>query len=386
MEAEDRGWNDVEKYVCEDCVEDEFLKTRIRSAPETETCEYCGREGKAPIAAPVHIVLESVVNTIAYYFSDPTNAGLPHDDGWIIEPTDTEGVLLKVNLTCHADLFADIANAIVNDAWIPTANGHWLSLHQDEVLRYSWDSFCQWIKYESRFFFSQVTHPTDDHDRQEIESRNVLPSIASLVTDLGLISILPQDTVFYRARNKAQGDDWMLNAKSMGSPPSLQASAGRMNPAGISYLYLAFSEMTAVVEVIDAASLEVAVAEFALVRDLRILDLTGLPIEPSVFDEERRDQREGLVFLKHFVQEISKPVAKDGYEHINYVPSQVVSEFFALVFKNDDGIGLDGIIFPSSVHPGGKNLVLFPTDRGIARRFDTVQWKSAEIKQVPSAE
>jgi RES domain-containing protein len=155
-----------------------------------------------------------------------------------------------------------------------------------------------------------------------------------------------------------------------------------MNPAGISYLYLAVDEPTAVREIVGISSAEVVVAEFRAIQEISVLDLTRMPDKPSVFDAERREQREGLIFLKHFAQTISQPVAKDGLEHVSYVPSQVISEYFALVFKNPDGTSLDGILYPSAVNPGGVNLVLFPSRRDISRKFDAVRFERANSQRV----
>lgn len=56
-------------------------------------------------------------------------------------------------------------------------------------------------------------------------------------------------------------------------------------------------------------------------------------------------------------------MAKDGHEHIDYVPSQVICEYLAQVFEPALGTRLGGLIYPSAVHPGGKSLVVFPEDR-----------------------
>jgi hypothetical protein len=382
MEAQERGWADIDdKHVCEECVDDEFLQQQIRLAVAVDTCDYCHRTERNAIAAPVCVVLDRVGETVNYYFSEPAMSGCPYDGGWLIEPTNTVEALLSLDLRCHDDLFADIEDAFTNDDWIPAADGHWSSLHPSEVFKYSWDRFCQWVQHETRFYFSQISYSPDDYEPQQIDGRNVLPEIGKLVASLGLISTLPKDSVFYRARNRTYGDNWAPGAESMGAPPSQQATAGRMNPAGISYLYLAFDELTAVGEVIGDISSEVAVAEFEAVRNVRVLDLTRLPDKPSIFDAERREQREGLIFLDHFVNAISMPVTKDGYEHVSYVSSQVVSEFFALVFKNADSSMLEGIEYRSSVCAGGKNLVLFPTRRGYKTEFSTVSFKCARARR-----
>ena len=72
---------------------------------------------------------------------------------------------------------------------------------------------------------------------------------------------------------------------------------------------------------------------------------------------------------------ITRPIAKDGSEHIEYVPSQVVSEYFALIFHLQDGKRLDGIKYTSSVRVGSHNLVLFPSERGSESIFDQVEFQ-----------
>ena len=81
MDIADQDYKDIDKYVCDVCVEDEFLRSRIRSALQAETCDYCGRESTTPIAAPMHVVFEPIAQTVDYYFSEPATAGVPRDDG-----------------------------------------------------------------------------------------------------------------------------------------------------------------------------------------------------------------------------------------------------------------------------------------------------------------
>ena len=60
-----------------------------------------------------------------------------------------------------------------------------------------------------------------------------------------------------------------------------------------------------------------------------------------------------------FVRDFVQAVEKDGREHIEYVPTQVVTEYFRRVFRDTDGEPIRGIIYPSSRHEGGKSYVLF---------------------------
>lgn len=380
IEAESRGWNEPDSYVCPDCVEDEFLKSIISDNACHQKCDYCGETSGDDIAAPVKVLIEVISDTVFYYYNDPTCAGVPYDGGsFIFDPIDTHEVLESIGLESDGRLFDDIASAFINTGWVASAHGHWASSHQNEILNASWNNFVNVVKHDVRYFFSRIPNSKKSCS-QEYSPPQLLSIISHLVNELKLISTLPLGTSFYRVREREDGAEWELNLYQMGPPPTARASAGRMNPAGISYLYLAFEQQTALAEVLERPPCGAAIAQFDAQRDLAILDLTDLPPLPSIFDDSCRDQREGLLFLNRFVEEISKPVRKDGREHIEYVPSQVVSEYFALGFQAN-GQPLDGIAYPSAVRPGGKNLVLFPSKRGSERNFDQVLFLSSwELK------
>ena len=375
LEAEERGWYEPDGHVCSDCVEDEFLKEIIRDNACSTECDYCKNITLDESAAPVEVLMEPIANAVFYYFNSPTDAYVPYDSsegGWLLDSTDTNDVLESLALDCHPDLFEDIANSFVHEEWVETAGGTWMGSHPHEEMGYLWDHFVRIVKYEVRYFFDHALPNSTD---EQYEPANLLPTIGSLVKRLGILGSLPLGTQLFRARKKDQ-EDFSLDAEQLGAPPSEKATAGRMNPAGISYLYLAFDQKTALAEIQHGESDQSAIGQFEVLRDLQILNLTKLPDLPSIFDDNRRDEREGLIFLESFIEEISKPVTKDGSEHIDYVPSQVVSEYFALVFQPGKGEYLDGIVYPSAVHPGSRNLVLFPTERTFERRFDQVGFQT----------
>ncbi len=123
MEAEERGWHEVDRFVCDRCVHDEFLKAEVRASADELKCGYCFRRSRRAIAAPVGVLQQLVADAIAYYFADPNSAGLPWDGGWIVETHGVWDVLETVGFRCEEKLYEDITNAFVTDAWIPAANG-----------------------------------------------------------------------------------------------------------------------------------------------------------------------------------------------------------------------------------------------------------------------
>src|SRR5207253_11483865 len=77
-----------------------------------------------------------------------------------------------------------------------------------------------------------------------------------------------------------------------------------------------------------------------------------------LFDETRRHQRMPLIFLRHFANEVSKPIS-DNVKAYEYVPTQVMTESFRYLFGHEGNQPLDGISFRSSKKAGGVCYTLF---------------------------
>ncbi|WP_323002873.1 HEPN-associated N-terminal domain-containing protein [Denitromonas sp.] len=373
MRDEEQGWSAPDKYVCADCVEDPFLKSLIERDACARLCDYCDEASDSDIAAPVETILEAVASTLTYYYSEPTAAGVPYDGEWLVEPTFTEDALSGIPFVANDGLFEDVASAFDNTAWVPAADGHWCSEHKGNELVSAWDAFSDIVKHQSRFFFLT---PSGDGNVEGVESDDwyalgppspdkpseILNEIAKAARDFELVRSVDAGTTYFRVRERSPDSDWKIDGEHMGPPPSELATAGRMNPAGIAYTYLGETPGVAIAEVLKGPPETAAVACFRLRRTIRLLDLTQVPEPPSVFDETRRARREVLSFFHRFLLSISQPVQKDGKEHINYVPSQIVCEYFSQVFRTEGGRSLDGIVYPSAVCPPGRNVVLFPED------------------------
>jgi hypothetical protein len=133
-----------------------------------------------------------------------------------------------------------------------------------------------------------------------------------------------------------------------------------MSPAGISMFHGAFARETCVSETYDLSGKNHhgTFSVFKNLRELTLLDMTKVPPTPSVFELESREMRHNIRFLHSFLQDFTKPVAKDGREHIEYVPTQVISEYVRHVLKLG-GNRVDGIVYSSSRRKGHEACVLF---------------------------
>jgi hypothetical protein len=141
-----------------------------------------------------------------------------------------------------------------------------------------------------------------------------------------------------------------------------------MSPAGIVMTYVSEDAKTALDETADEPG-TYAIGRFRTLRDITILDLAQLPPVPSLFTEIPdmlgHDPREALKFLRLLAEDISRPIARDDRLHIEYVPTQVVTEFLRSA-KLPDKRWLDGIRYRSSRRSGGTSLVLFADQHNVA--------------------
>ena len=380
MEAEARGWEAPDKYVCADCVHESFLKEVVGENLEQAACDYCGTESDELIAAPVNAVMEVIADTVYYYYAAPQDAGVPYeDDEWAIPTLDIAEVMGDLEFECQTDLFNDVLSAFNNTCWIETANGFWTATRTNQRLRLAWKAFVEMVKHKTRFHF--LAHgKAADFAADSLTPDAVLGAIAELLRKFEFLKEVPTGTPLFRCRVRGPSDAWALDEAQLGAPPSIAASAGRMNPAGISYFYSAFAPGAAIAEVVSRPPTAVAMGVFETTRPMTVIDLTKIPPITSVFDGEQRDEREAALFLREFARQISQPVQKNGLEHIEYVPSQVVCEYLAQVFCSDEEGGrLDGIIYPSTMKRGLNNIVLFPSTRSWRNQFDAIKFIGASV-------
>lgn len=129
-----------------------------------------------------------------------------------------------------------------------------------------------------------------------------------------------------------------------------------MNAHGIAVFYGALNPETALAEVRPPVGSKVAIAEFKIIRPLRLLDLAALrkiDSEGSIFDPDTLPKQQRAGFLATLSELLYAPVMP-GDEASEYLTTQAVADYLANVAD------LDGIIFPS-VQTGGNssNVVLF---------------------------
>lgn len=371
IELESRGFGEVpDRHICAKCVVDVALSSVVDANLKSCKCDYCGISSTGQIAAPFEVVMERIYESITTEYADAQHAGVPYDSGWILESVEPFDILSEFN-PGWADMVAeDVLNAIGYDKyWVPCSRGYWASNNPSEILMAGWDKFKSQVLTKTRYLF--LSEPCDECNDIETDSLPVsrmLDKVGEMAKKYDLVTPLPIKTMLFRVHHRDRARQFET-FDDVGVPPREKAVSGRMNPSGIPYLYLATDEHTATQEVIMKEHTEYVVASFFIKRNIKVLDLSKIPVSVSLFDPERYSERHEGYFLKHFRREIAQPVKKDGQEHIEYIPTQIVSEFFRYRFKTDDGDKIDGILYPSAVSKEGNNVALFVSDNKLAKEI-----------------
>ncbi|KIL34548.1 hypothetical protein SD71_18915 [Cohnella kolymensis] len=222
---------------------------------------------------------------------------------------------------------------------------------------FSWEDFAKAIKTENRFHSKHL-------------------NITLLFDYLDYLKkAYKKDTIFYRAR--ISDKNGFPNEK-MGAPPKGVASAGRVNPEGVSYLYLGNDRTTTLNEVRAGLHDFVTIATFKLSEDINVVDLTRID-KISAFS--------GLDFTQHAINkpnlvkmnnDISKPLRRQD-SHLDYLPTQYISEYIKTI-KFKDGTVCCGIEYKSTMNKGGYNLAIF--DSSLFECIDVEVYDVQELSYV----
>ncbi len=338
MSSDSRRTLYEKKCICANCFEDYAIRDFIYVNAEKERCDYCRTVASKPIAAPIDKVGGFIVERIETEWGDPNDEGVPWDSGeggWVIPGVyDTYDLFFyELETIINDDFLVDLIMLEGDRQWCQ--RGFWSLTPSDELIS-SWHEFSQRVKHFTRYVFfraSDENNPFREPDK--IPPSAMLDRLSNYIEKAGLIRRMNAGQTFIRVRIH-DPELSFHTAKDLGAPPIEAARySNRMSPAGIPMFYAALDEQTAIKETYqDTGAPAIAtIAKFRTLKDLEVLDLTLLENVPSIFDSEREHKRQALIFLNAFVKEITIPIVKDGREHIEYVPTQVFTEYFRHVYK-----------------------------------------------------
>lgn len=315
-------------YCCPQCFNEKNIKFEIQNKPDKhETCSFC-ESADTTVIDPKKL----------FSFIEGFDSYLEKDDNGI-SLYSILGEYLKIfseNVLNKQNLF----NSIIppNSKY----NEFKYKVISENDSAENWKEFSLEIKQKNRFF-----------PESKIYKEIFLPTTKSAGNFISLLESLSKkisaDKILFRARIYSQP----LDIENMGAPPPNMVSAGRANPIGIPYLYLAENIETCIAEVRPSNNCLINLAEFKLKNDLKILDITN-PREKISFLESFEVGTKCLEYInliEIFAKELAIPILPENSQ-LDYIPTQFICEFF----KNNGSF--DGVLFKSSFNKG-NNLVIF---------------------------
>lgn len=359
-EAWERGIGSIPNtLLCADHIDDEAIRLFINRTGEVEECDYCGRRKKVIM---LEILMDYITDAIMHFYTDPANfmSYNSREGGYLGNVYDASELLnehfeLEINDTA---LFNDIHDSFdLNRAW---ANEYEYHNDEGDYQYESWVAFQDIVKHKSRFLFSSKR--IFKFDDGVFSINEFLKLMGRQIRQMNMLTTLPKNTKLYRCRQHEHADE-VTEAAHICSPRNEQAIyPNRMSPAGISMFYAAFEPETAKIEALDLTNLDKSfytIAEFKTKHVLNLIDLSKVPTMPSRFEQRKWDVFYLIAFLRAFVHDFTKGIEKDGKIHIEYVPTQIITEYFRFEFSKAGAKPIDGIIYPSSKSQGNNACVLF---------------------------
>ena len=356
-------------FVCNDCIGEAVLSAEIAARGQQQACMGCGRDtdtaipiaGLARRIAPVYEAMvgfgelepdfEDDSDRVRWVHSGSTPSELIAE---MIEAADDRIAQAIVAHLSGANAYA-VGRDGETDWYDDTSETYVIEVPDDPIYRRTWEAFCASVKHERRFF--------SDTARSVLEE--ILgPLLDGAIWPGAVRSIGPQDDDRFLFRGRQANDQaarqtiYAAPIAELSAPPPQLATAGRMNPAGISVFYASREAETCVAELRVPVGGVAVVGKFEIIRPLRLLDLTGLVGAHnglSYFHPNYFERHHYVSFIRGFHNEIKKAVIP-GRESLDYLPTQVIAEFLA---TRPEG-PVDGIIFGSAQVSGpNSNVVLF---------------------------
>lgn len=373
--------------VCPDCFEDSGLQRRIvdvRPDHPDAQCDFHPRKKGIPVSAVAEIVDEVFRNRYVFGRDDGIYDEYGHGGG-----DDLVETLRDLTEADDDRVVSALADALIenDDYWPPDGEepfyDHDYTYQESEYgyqeHSFTWRWFRQGILYEQRFFNA-------DAEKKLSEIFDGLHLIRNEHNEPAIFELRPggPNSEFFRARicNEPSSRAKILEdpATNLGPPPEQLRTAGRMNSSGIMTFYGAFDLTTCIAELRPAVGEKIAAATFTLERPILVLNTTGFAGRPkaiNVFAKTHIKRMRLWEFMTQFMNEIAQPSLPND-EHLDYVPTQVVSEYLTHLHELPgayEGRTIDGIIYRSAQNSEGKNIAIFG-DAGmvVGSKHEGVRW------------
>lgn len=370
-------YNVPDKNLCIKHIDDNAIKSYIRKNYRIGYCDYCGKELKV---ISLESLLEFMMLGISNFYEDAANF-MSYDgrQGGYLGDTFNADELIQERIGLETDPFElteDIVNSIEDIAW--SEPDMYYDNERDELM-YQWSFFKNLIKHKSRYLFQQ-----NQSSKNAEKAFAILKEVGQITKNLKLIKKIEKGTIIYRCRQHHSSIVVSEKEKLVSPPEKYAIYPNRFSPSGISMLYSAFDPITAFLETIsreDKKKNTVTISKFKLKKEIYVVDFNRLPCIPSIFDFKKVKTHYLIRFLYDLVKDFTQEIKKDGKEHIEYVPAQVVTEYFRYPFNKNRQNIIEGIVYPSSKNRSESSSVIFWNNEECMENLELIEINVEKIKK-----
>lgn len=310
--------------ICANCFNDIEIKESVEDMPrENGICECCGAEGD---------VVD--ISEVEDFFCELLGLFEKDDNGRPVSVIIEQEWNIFASIAISNKILEDILN---RNKFAYSINDNVSYIQDVKECLNVWDELKKEVQTEKRYFSNVGAFDWSAYIKSNVK--------------------IDKDTVYYRSR-VTPADKESLSPEDMGCPPAEKATAGRANPIGIPYLYLCDNIDTTFYEIRAVYLDRISVGRFVTQRDLNLVNFST---NTNLFYAFNSDNNVSLIdVIKHKIlfkkisADLSKPLRRYDTE-IEYVPTQLICEYC----KHN---GADGIMFKSSLHQSGTNILLFNKD------------------------
>ena len=350
-------------FCCTKCFADTEIKAIIEGNKRDGDCNFCGSQNVRVYEIETNHIITELLDGLLDIYS-PISA-LPIEfpkeqtnllknilyDTWKIFNLPPEQIDRLIKLLC-ADRYKDQPELFDTPVGIKQSQDKDYLEDKSILKKNKWSDFVNGIKSINRFHSNYIN----------TEKLSVFLHCTTKIYRKGHI--------LYRARICPSIIGF--KKKDMGAPPNHKVSGGRVNPAGISILYLSDSVETTLYEIRARVYDYVTIGRFRLQEDIKIINLADIDhISPFIginHGFEFLDYALNIEHLRMIAQEIAKPLRNDNV--LDYIPTQYISDYIR-------SKKYDGIEYNSTMHKGGSNLALF--DSKLVKCINTSVYDIREI-------
>lgn len=333
--------------VCTSCFNDEELINFIASnSSENGKCDYCS-DGINSDLIEIGELLDFFAEFLSLFQEDENGIEL-------LTLIEADWGLFSENIAGN-DILCDIILALNISITNPSQTVSYVDEIRECVA--FWDKLKEDLKWKRRFL-------TDIEEMKELGWDSLFNAQRQL----------PQDIELYRARVHKVERKTAYSALDMGCPDGKLVNGGRANPQGIPYLYLSKAIETTFYETRAIHLDELSIATFKIKTDQSIVLVDFTEETSTYYNIENLNNHAKSKLLKKLISsDLSKPIRRYDSD-LEYIPTQFICEYIRYI------TGADGILFDSSLHEGGCNIVLFEQIKMECEKVELYTIKSIDMK------